>query len=1212
MSIFDLEKTSTENNETNSTSISISKKEITFDDIEKKFENDFWLRSSLGILKELKNSLNDKNSTEVRKILLSLYKTENYDKINEYIWELKVIAEKYEAGKAETVETAKKQQKQVKGKEWNDYNQLLDKILDVSIDWEISYEYFENWLEDYKNEIKKTDEFKKLSLKEQTIFLNNIDWIKKPFKEWLEVQLNNLNKYYDSLAKQVDKQWNWKISLTLQNWKKLSFENKEIAYKFILKNKEVAELKLQTLSRTFVEWFFNYSWKLLHLWWVIVTRPIVWSYELLQNWDLDSLWWIASYIWWVLLAYASTNMTLSIIKATNAKIIASEFPILNRLAVWEYLQESDPRTLEASGGKESIQLTRRKNIQKILEAVYKWNPEKEKLLKDAREYINVLDHNLDDSDKDSTDEKIKNKLRYPEWIYWDKIGQIMWMWNFHDKYNPTKNKYIDILLKPLLLNKRSKIIAKVESGDFRSDIETKIIHPLKEYFKWVSFDYKNSIVTFNENEYKNAKWEKIKSIEAYIDTLNIGSGEKEKIKSRVNRYFENIFTNWRIETEIDIAKNLDKYINHNIIDFNEFKEILLENKDLKELFKWVISDWEYERKFEDIIKWETKISKANYIILNNKKIALKRLIELFKNWELEVTERELREIIKDDVLDSNKIDLLSKKIKKTKINGDYKEWKKIINEWKNIIENIKKAKEILTWNIWEKLNIIFSLDNSNFPSEESRIYWDLGKEDYFKKMYEDLEKKSQKDDFKLTQDQVKLEIVKMKNWYLSNDKVISILNKSLIGDELKQDNVKDYIEKVETWKMVVTLDEVNQDIIDLKNWNTIAERVRTFDISDEIEKIENEWKKLAEIDFKNEDFWVFDKDWKLKTNEIEKIIKFSELLQFNKNTNIEKNTNSLLRKINNWTDYTSVEFFNELNSKLEISITIDENTTLTKYIKTVGEKLENYFDSLSEVEKKSFIEKFKNKNIEEKDIPKKIKDYIDNEINEEEKIKQQEKEIKAKEKHKTALKNKIEQIKSRRNINQLEKLETEFNSYLDNPSNNINRSEYNNLIEEFEVEYNKKYDELDHTENSKKKKKWNEFEKLFKSPEEINKQKIIDLATNNPQEYQKLVAITSEKLELRAILDWKKASDVSFNWVDDILKTEFNSEFNENLIKDFVEKANISWIDYNAVKEWLVESWKKAYITRQINKSWKTELKDFWEKAKKLWKDFFKEVKKGK
>jgi hypothetical protein len=69
-------------------------------------------------------------------------------------------------------------------------------------------------------------------------------------------------------------------------------------------------------------------------------------------------------------------------------------------------------------------------------------------------------------------------------------------------------------------------------------------------------------------------------------------------------------------------------------------------------------------------------------------------------------------------------------------------------------------------------------------------------------------------------------------------------------------------------------------------------------------------------------------------------------------------------------------------------------------------------------------------------------------------------------------------------------------------------------------------------------------------------------------------------------------------------------------LQDFVDKAKkinwLEWIDFKAVQEAFEKPAKKWSITKKINKHWDEKLQKFWEEAKKLWKEFFKEVKKGK
>ncbi len=147
--------------------------------------------------------------------------------------------------------------------------------------------------------------------------------------------------------------------------------------------------------------------------------------------------------------------------------------------------------------------------------------------------------------------------------------------------------------------------------------------------------------------------------------------------------------------------------------------------------------------------------------------------------------------------------------------------------------------------------------------------------------------------------------------------------------------------------------------------------------------------------------------------------------------------------------------------------------------------------------------------------------------------------------------------------------------------------------------------------DSQEKRESTKYQEKESSFEQRNAE-IIELATNNQTEYTKLVQKTTEKLELRVILDWGKASEVSFTWVDNILEVEWNYKYNEWLLKDFADKINVEWIDYKAVELALENSSEKGKMTRRINEAWKTELKEFWKRAKKLWKEFFKEVKKGK
>jgi len=81
------------------------KTNLSFNNIISDFNNsnDIILKSYAESLKQIQNTLSDRNSTEVRNILWKLSQTKNYEKINKYIEELNKIAEKYEEKKKKVV-----------------------------------------------------------------------------------------------------------------------------------------------------------------------------------------------------------------------------------------------------------------------------------------------------------------------------------------------------------------------------------------------------------------------------------------------------------------------------------------------------------------------------------------------------------------------------------------------------------------------------------------------------------------------------------------------------------------------------------------------------------------------------------------------------------------------------------------------------------------------------------------------------------------------------------------------------------------------------------------------------------------------------------------------------------------------------------------------------------------------------------------------------
>ncbi len=890
--------------------------------------------------------------------------------------------------------------KQSQKEEENKTLKELEKLFNLSIDWEITGEDFSKYLDEYISELE-------ISSTEKQILKQNILEIYKWLEKWKKVQLKFLNDYFNKLWEQLTKYSDKDTNIKIDFWdgQTVIFKDRKQAINYINILKRQAEDEFQSFARITIEWTANFVWNFVKTWWNILKTPFVLSYELLKKGDLDSLLWVWAYIWSFLIAYTLSNSYSSIIKNINARIISSEFPLLKKFAIWEYLQESHPFADNAWDTKESVQLTKRKNILKILKATYKNDKDRMKILNEAEKFINVLDHNLDDSWKDTSDEKkIKKTFRYAEWIFWDKVWQALWMWKFHDKYSPIKNKYIDILLKPLMLNKRSKIISYVENN-FTSEINDKVLDPLKKYFNWVSFDYENVRLKFSWENYSDVKWENIKYIEEYIRwRQDLSLEEKKELKQRVNRYFENIFNSWEVFSTYEIEEKIWKIIEWKIIDIKDFKDILKKDNRIKDLFKWVIFEWRYDEKFNDILNWKKRISKLK--IFTRKK-TIQKLIDLMNSWKLELTEKEFKDLIDNKIFGSKFNNFIEsiKDIKFTSFKDFYKSlWKfwnsiwlkpkqkkvnfnfeDILKTWEKVIESKEKAKEILSWELWENLRNIIDLDSINFPNDKERFFE--------KKVLKILEKKV--NNWKYTEEQLRLELIKISKWYLPAFKSIKILKNLLSEEELNKKEIKEIKAQIEKWEILIRYEDKDSLVEKVRNWWIILVN-ENFDIESELKKLKEKWEELWKKHFKNDGFWIY-KNKKLQEGLLKNIKDYAIIINYNSRVNIDSKYNILIWDITQWVDFTYEEFFTRLKTDLNIKWwDINEWITLQDFKLNIKNELSSLFDGLTPEEKIKLKEFIKNNEISLDILPENIKDFmvqkgIQKEQKEKEEFKQKEK-----------------------------------------------------------------------------------------------------------------------------------------------------------------------------------------------------------------------------
>lgn len=262
-----------------------------FEDLIKKYEEsgDIVLEQYAFRLKKIK--LPKWTEKQVSQIVSKLSKENNYGVIRWYITRLEEIqATKNAAGK-EITDEAKGAETEVQSeiRWWDNFDienplastlayfrpsEDLKKIQAISVDGQVeSIEQFITRIERLKNTVSSLDAFKRLSSEDQKEFLAYLDTLSATFQKQNNKSISFINKKFDTLAQQIDKQWDGVVTLDL--WKdtgKIPFPSKEEAYTFIEAAKLEAESEIQGFERNVAEsvgWFLttwlyhfiNIAWK---------------------------------------------------------------------------------------------------------------------------------------------------------------------------------------------------------------------------------------------------------------------------------------------------------------------------------------------------------------------------------------------------------------------------------------------------------------------------------------------------------------------------------------------------------------------------------------------------------------------------------------------------------------------------------------------------------------------------------------------------------------------------------------------------------------------------------------------------------------------------------------------------------------------------------------------------------------------------------------
>ena len=1203
-----------------------------------KNSNETTLKIYWNSLEQIWNSLSDTNSTEVRNILLSLSDTKNYEEISKYLLELKAIADKYKKDTESTIDNASNEGKWILDSiKWFFLDsKTLNDIEGISIDWKVkSVKEFQDKLSNLISILNKDSKFSQLPDNQKNKI---IEWLKKLWN-WLEKEKNKTLDFLDNkinkIAQQIENQDDdWSISIKIEWIQIPPFSSKKEAFKYVQIIKEEAENEFQDLIADMWDILWNTLWQIFTS--SIAFKPYIYTKNSISDWVenyQDNDHWALLVIDWIqilALTFASINYTETVYRRIVTDNIArswiKKWLLFTKIKILDKDGKDTWKTRRVriniripdydlsdtnyySSDSQDVEL--RNEYKQRITTIAKLEQQLETITdpKDKKAFVKELN-------------KMKSYININTNTFWLKAYSLnKEEWKFRRFLNifinwPTWLHLRDNATRNILLDKKSR----------------------KKLEEWADFIFKDASINFDDKTGQinsiTENWESdnVKNIRKYINNIS-DTQRKKDILARFDKYIESLKNNPKakdiIENDIyNIIENnyLEKKEIVKLIEKKYFKDLKSPEKREKGFINWIKEIWDdvvfRKNKFNRLLSevWGN-LAPASFTYKKSMAVKLKQIVDK-NSWKW--NEEDLKKLF--DRIDSWKLEInqIYPWISKLKIiidwfkwlvwkywiefpelhklNNLWKKWwdlENIIKEWKEISKELGKAKEIFNKKGELKDNIknIFELDTPNFPSTNSSLYWSDWKEQYFKNMFNDLEEFSQTDDFNLNSEKIKLEIIKLNNWYLTNRKILSLLDKLLTEEEFKKDNVKDFIKKVETWKMVIDLSNLNTYIPLLKAWSTISEKVVNFNISDEIYKINTKWKGLGEIHFKNPKFWIFE-DWKIniesfKNNELEfaKILNFEAII--NNKINIDWDFAAFMQDANkNW--YTSIEFFNELNKSLKLSLTIDKTTVKRNYFNNLQNQVTTFYNWLNEVEKSKLINFIKDNSIDNSILPQDIKDALDIDSKSWE-FKTQKAELK---------RIKIELFEST-DKEEIKELKKEFNNYIKEQKIDRTSSEFKLIISDFESEFKRKYDSLELPT----------WKVNPNTTEEVKEQ--LDLL----KEFKKLQAIL-EPLEIELTLRWKfkEAKEVE-TLLDGFRNAETLKKYitwNLDYSKEFFERKylNAEKIRTKEVLTALLDSFKSIKFTKINISTFKAKIKatfnvdsDFKFSSVEDIKKFIKEIK---
>jgi len=1111
------------------------------------------------------------------------------------------------------------------------------------------------------------------------------------------------DKFIWSLNEQVEKQWNWKISLDL--WDSIvDFSSKEDALKYIKK----LEKEIDSNDNSFLWSLFVGSLDL-------ISQPLQWPLEyfdtfkshkivpfynskgLLEDWE--AIWNDAIML---LLSVMALNYWETIYRRYAVDVFAkmgkNEHPFFREKIKdknWNYKKE----TYKTRNKKwEEIEKTRYETRKKRLiipDYSIQWSyfDDDANLRNKYRLRVSILDQLQEQlelqtwKDKEifrQRLEKVKSLLNVNTKSFeLEAFALKKWLWNPRKLYWALRNGVI-----PFWQDLAQKAWTKFNLK------ESWVLDKYNEWYKLIFEDWKVELVDDKMKiSVDSDKWYKTtyKAIIEYIDNLPLWKKEKKERIDRINNFVDslknipktddyiknklyNIAVKWELnksEVLSEIDKKLKQYVpEDNKLETKDWKEWFFDlPKEAKEEIFDKLSKVHGNNWPAILTKWHAWLIKLRYFVdkwfINLNETELNTLINEIEKWNIEFNRlyewmkwkfkfiwdlswKLFLKILKWDPIEFTEMKKSFDKI-------DEADWEKFIKEWESILKSKGEVSSIIRSWAWKNLFSLINLDKSRFNENFEPI---------FEEIYNSIKEKIDSWNSNYTKEKLELDLVKIYKGYLPNFVILDIFDwrnnykidsVDLSWLDLEKKEVKEFLEKVEKWKWHWTIEELRISIAKLIRWIDVDWKDFNENVSEVIKDINTQWAELEKASFRNSAFGIPFKDWKIEKVSFENTeYRLAELLHKLHWDNLnDSGFNKLFEYLldKNW-DYTWKDFFTRLTHSLSLPtdlISITENTSRNNLLNNLWERIDlllnariNNLKTKTSIEQERIIKELYrllwiSETSKESELIKVLKQekvwwniwLILDEINtyerwkEKSKILENEEQIKQEriEKTKKALNSYINNLENKNlSLEWLSNIYNNFSSIVDNPRDLLRwDSNYEDLIKEFEDKYEKKFNELNNTKKSKKKKvkkskndktKYNPLDSLFKSPEKVRKQELIKLATQkDSSEFGKILEETMERLELKALLDPK--FKIPEDGIDAIIEYETNFEkYNEWLLKDFANKINVEWINYEAVELALKNSSEKWEMTEKINKTWKTEFIDLWKEFKDS--KFAKEFKKIK